>query len=121
MEQGGERVEVFDIVTKDDVPASLKYKHSITFEDYNSDVYGVLNSIAVVSPNKFYVTKFKPYAMAPHSPELTFFDNLVKDYNYLGLFKRTHVLYCSWNGKLYCNVAAKSFKVANGIELSPDK
>jgi len=100
MEQGGERVEVFDIITEDDVPASLKYKHSITFEDYNSDVYGILNSIAVVSPNEFYVTKYKPYAMAPHTPELSLVDRFIKAFNNYGFFKRTHVLYCSWNGKL---------------------
>ena len=59
--------------------------------------------------------------MPPYGPKLSIYDKFIKKFAPYGFLKRTHVLYCSWNGKLYCNVAAKSFKMANGIEISHDK
>jgi RNAse (barnase) inhibitor barstar len=66
MAQGGERIEVFDVLTNSaDVPISLKYKHSITSDWLNREAYGILNSIAVIEPNKFYVTRFKETPLKP--------------------------------------------------------
>jgi len=56
MGSGGERIEVFKVNTDaNDIPSSLTYMHSITSEELNKKAYGVLNSLAVIEPNLFYI------------------------------------------------------------------
>lgn len=55
--KGGERIDVFNIVTDaDDIPIGLDYQYGITSDWLNKQAMGVLNSITVVEKNKFYVT-----------------------------------------------------------------
>ena len=70
MTRGGERIEVFGIIcNQNDIPVYLTYKYTITSNDLNKEAYGVLNSLIVIAPNKFYVTKFLPYVMSPYHKE----------------------------------------------------
>ena len=118
---GGERIEVFDIrCDENDVPNVLNYKYSITSENLNREAYGILNSITVIEPNKFYVTKFKPTPLPPYGKPAkgwtALIDALVRP--------STYVLYCTYepsDNKLECFKAADGFMVANGITHNKDK
>lgn len=70
---GGTRIDVFHIdVDKNDVPIGLKYQYAIQSDELDKLAYGTLNAIAVVAPNKFYVTKAfeNPYPpVGEHFPE----------------------------------------------------
>ena len=67
MKKGGERIEVMEVVTdENDDPIALEYMYSITNDELNQNAYGILNSIAIIEPNKFYVTKFVPEPPAPY-------------------------------------------------------
>ena len=57
MKQGGERIEVFNVVCDSkDIPISLKYLYSIHSDELNKNSYGALNSLVVVSKDKFFIT-----------------------------------------------------------------
>lgn len=85
--QGGERIEVFSIITDERpshllLPLRLKYLHSVTSEEINKLAYGAFNAIAVASPNKFYVTRstspLPPYGEHSNPLLKMVTDNLVK-------------------------------------------
>lgn len=66
MKKGGERIEVLEVKTdKNDIPNGLKYLYTITSDELNKKAYGILNSVAIIEPNKFYVTRF---LIEPHAP-----------------------------------------------------
>lgn len=57
--QGGERIEVFDILSDHNGHIySLDYKYSITGDFFNENAMGVLNNLVVVDTNKLYVTRY---------------------------------------------------------------
>jgi len=59
MGSGGERIEVFKVNThENDFPTSLTYMHSIMSDELTKKAYGILNSLAIIEPNVFYITQF---------------------------------------------------------------
>ena len=130
-ENGGERIEVFDIVTHgseieiadfdNEVPSKLHYKYSITSDWMKREMNGILNSVLAVQPNKFYVTQYEAHA---HDRSMS---NTRKDLDFFGIlfFKRknTNVFYCEFdpaNNHLDCKKAAGGFVLANGITHNAD-
>lgn len=132
-EKGGERIEVFDILTNDDddsdpdnaVPTSLRYKHSITSDWMKKEMNGILNSLVVVEQNKFYVTQYLPF------PEIRdgWLDmvtvltlNLLK--SFLFGSQNTSVSFCEYNEleeeSLTCRKVAGGFIGANGLTHNGD-
>ena len=118
---GGERIEVFDVrCDENDVPNVLNYKYSITSENLNKEAYGILNSITVIEPNKFYVTKFKPTPLPPYGKPAKGWTSIINNL----IMPSTYVLFCSYepsDDKLECFKAADGFMVANGITHNKDK
>jgi len=83
LKEGGERIEVFSIVTDERLePLSLKYLHSITSEEINKEAYGAFNALAVASPDKFYITRhivpLEPYGKNRNKWEEIYYDNIFK-------------------------------------------
>jgi len=138
-ENGGERIDVFKIVTAatediddmdNDVPIGLEFKYSITSDWMKEHLNGVLNSIVVVEPNKFYVTQF--YASAQDRSKDGWINadhrEILKITNAL-VFKRrlTCVWYCDYNtdesssSPLHCRKVADDFIMANGMTTNADQ
>lgn len=120
LHMGGERIEVLGIETDDDdIPTHLDYQYSITQEELNEEAYGVLNSIVAVDLNKFYVTRFKPYALPPYgTPIKGKWNSILRTV----LNPSTYVLYCEYampsqefTSELNCRKVADGFMVANGL------
>ena len=126
-ENGGERIEVFDIVTaetaedeSDDnaVPNKLVYNYSITSAWMKSEMNGVLNSLVVVEPNKFYVTQYEPHAQDRSLSDTQTDMKLLKLLYFQT--KATNVWFCEYNSSLECKKVADRFVVANGITHNAD-
>ena len=142
-EKGGERIDVFRIITDDDIdidddiPIRLDYKYSITSDWMKKELNGIINSIVVVEENKFYITQ---YEAEPHKPSpfklssefkkgVTLLRNLL-----LGPDANTHVFYCEYTplsssasssssaltDNLDCRKVAGQFEGANGITHNAD-
>jgi hypothetical protein len=118
---GGTRIEVFHIeVDEDDTPVGLKYQYPIQSDELDKLAYGNLNAIAVVAPNKFYVTKAFENPFPPMGQDLPdkyfIFRQLV--------YKTTEVLYIELNvatKEMTMEHAAGGFAMANGITFNTDK
>ena len=82
LKEGGERIEVFSIVTEEREPLSLKYLHSITSDAINKEAYGAFNALAVASPDKMYITRhivpLEPYGKNRNTWAEIFYDNIFK-------------------------------------------
>jgi hypothetical protein len=121
LRQGGERVEVFDVVSDNGIPVKLVYKHSITSENLNELAYGVLNSLTVISPNKFYITKFMDQPLGSYGSKII---NFINEHLFAALlWPKTYVLYCEYDpvtNDLKCTKAAEGFYMANGITHNKD-
>ncbi len=123
-ENGGERIEVFDIVTDGDVsddnsiPTKLNHKYSITSDWMKKELNGVLNSLVVVEPNKFYVTQYEARAQdrsrSDFQLELEFLKTLWLQP------KKTCVWFCEYGSTLECKKVADKFVMANGITHNAD-
>lgn len=119
--QGGERIEVFDIITdSNNTPVSLKYKHGIANEELNKRSYKALNSILVVESNKFYVTQWQhaapPYGPKGKIPIVHMLENAI--------WPSLMVYFCEYtpsSDHLNCEVAADGFQGPNGITTNTDK
>jgi len=122
-EKGGERIDVFKIITDgegdddndDDIPIRLDYQYSITSSWMKKELNGVINSIVVVEENKFYITQYLPKYEDTFSPLLK--------YLILGSCD-TRVFYCEYalssKPNLDCRKVADEFLGANGITHNAD-
>jgi len=131
-DKGGERIDVFDIVTssnKDDddmdIPVRLVYKYGITSEWMKKELNGALNSIVVVSKNKFYVTQYEegePLRVKSHQSLQSKTRIKLLKYFLFGSLS-THVWYCEYTETtkdLDCRIVADQFLGANGITHNED-
>lgn len=138
--KGGERIEVFDVeidvqydVYDDDgdsedgtnIPIGLTYKHSITSDWMKEELNGILNSLVVVEPNKFYVTQYESHAQA-FSDEAWFSLDTKYKIHLANLIifrpREAKVWYCDYStDSLDCRIVADGFVMANGITATtPD-
>jgi hypothetical protein len=140
-EKGGERIDVFRIITTDDddidddIPIRLDYKYSITSDWMKKELNGIINSIVVVEENKFYITQ---YEAEPHQPSTFMFSSEFKKgvallrNLLLGSDANTNVFYCEYTpststsssssltNNLDCREVADQFEGANGITHNTD-
>ena len=139
LENGGERIDVFQIVktaTEDiddmdnDVPIGLEFKYSITSDWMKEHMNGVLNSIVVVEPNKFYVTQYYDSALDRSTDGWINVDQRegLKRVNAVVLKRRlTCVWYCEYNNDesssspVQCRKVADDFVMANGMTTNADQ
>mmetsp|Transcript_21612 Transcript_21612/g.28755 ORF Transcript_21612/g.28755 Transcript_21612/m.28755 type:complete len:396 (-) Transcript_21612:166-1353(-) len=124
-DKGGERIDVFDIITtSSDIPKRLVFKHSITSEWMKKEFNGILNSLVVVEPNKFYVTQYKG------EPDSFVDDQMVSHETkalieflkarFLGT-RNCHIWYCEYNSdEVNCRKVASHFTSANGLTHNKD-
>lgn len=118
--EGGERIEVFKIVVDDhNMPRSLTYMHSITSDEINKEAYGAFNSLAVLSPNKFYITRFtsplEPYGEASIPFFKMIYDNVMKP---TGVY---FIEYEPATNDIKMKQVADGFAQANGIAFDLKK
>jgi len=73
----------------------LKYLYSITSEELNQKAYGILNSVAIVEPNKFYVTRFMDEPAAPWGNPGDVLVSMIKAL----VTKPTAVYFCEYDEK----------------------
>lgn len=124
-DRGGERIDVFEIgTTSEDVPNGLRFKYSITSDWMKTEMNGILNSLVVVEPNKFYVTQYHAEAQVFNEGGwLTHKQQTQILMAGTALFKpkATFVWYCEYSeNSLHCRKVADGFVMANGMTHNPD-
>jgi hypothetical protein len=87
--KGSERVEVIQITADNETGKfTLKYIKSIIFGD---TYQGILNDLAVIDENKFYITTWKPEPDSLNGPTISIANLITSEIN----TKQTKLLFCS--------------------------